>query len=88
MPPREQYIDSVYWSLTTMTTIGYGDRGPQTAFEIQFVMFAEVFGLCVFALLLQQINKIGDVIGETDDKANDEKNGVVSFLKDELGDGE
>jgi hypothetical protein len=88
MPPREQYIDSVYWSLTTMTTIGYGDRGPQTAFEIQFVMFAEVFGLCVFALLLQQINKIGDVIGETDDKANDEKNGVVSFLKDELGEGE
>jgi len=77
------YIDSVYWSLTTMTTIGYGDRGPSTEEEILFVLFAEIFGLCVFALLLTQINTLGDVLGERENKKNEEKNGVVQFLKNQ-----
>ena len=44
MRPVRLYIDSMYWSLTTMTTIGYGDRGPATESEVVFVMFAE--GTC------------------------------------------
>jgi hypothetical protein len=87
MAPNRQYIDALYWSLTTMTTIGYGDRGPQTKDEILFVMFAEVFGLAFFALLLTQINNVNDVLGETTQEKNDEKNAVVRFLKDNhLGD--
>ena len=39
-----------------MTTIGYGDRYPQLEVEISFVMFAEVFGLAFFALLLTQVS--------------------------------
>ena len=34
------YTDALYWSLTTMTTIGYGDRGPNTEAEIHMFMFA------------------------------------------------
>ena len=83
MSPMRSYIDSLYWSLTTMTTIGYGDRGPATEDEILFVLFAEVFGLCIFALLLTQINTLGEVVGETEAKRNDEKNGVVQFLKNQ-----
>lgn len=77
------YIDAMYWSLTTMTTIGYGDRGPQTEYEIVFVMFAEVFGLAFFALLLTQINKVADVMGESSEVINQQKNGVVQFLKNQ-----
>jgi hypothetical protein len=83
MRPMRLYIDAVYWSLTTMTTIGYGDRGPTTEEEILFVLFAEIFGLCVFALLLTQINTVGEVLGERENKVNDEKNGVVQFLKNQ-----
>lgn len=83
MRPMRLYIDAVYWSLTTMTTIGYGDRGPSTEAEILFVLFAEIFGLCVFALLLTQINTVGEVLSERENKVNDEKNGVVQFLKNQ-----
>lgn len=74
------YIDAMYWSLTTMTTIGYGDRGPKTGSEIIFVLFAEVFGLCVFALLLDQISKLGAAVGAEDQEQADSKNVVVQFL--------
>ena len=81
MNPMRSYIDAYYWSLTTMTTIGYGDRGPGTENEILFVLFSEVFGLCVFALLLMQINTLGEVVGAAEQKKNDEKNGVIGFLR-------
>ena len=75
------YTDAMYWSLTTMTTIGYGDRGPKTEEELSFTIVAEVVGLSIFALLLTQINTLNEVIGESAAKQNDQKNGVVQFLK-------
>jgi hypothetical protein len=77
---EQLYTDALYWSLTTMTTIGYGDRGPQTSSELQFVLFAELFGLAIFALLLQQIKTIHDTMGARTAVRNDRKNALVSFL--------
>jgi hypothetical protein len=34
LDPYSKYISALYWSLTTMTTIGYGDRGPQNEPEV------------------------------------------------------
>jgi hypothetical protein len=68
-------------SLTTMTTIGYGDRGPQTQTELTFVMFAEVFGLFFFALLLQQIQHVNDTLSRRVGKFNNRKNNLVEFLR-------
>lgn len=83
MRPIRLYVDALYWSLTTMTTIGYGDRGPSTESELVFVLFAEVFGLAFFALLLTQINNVSDVMGETSKQEKDIKDGVLQFLKNQ-----
>jgi hypothetical protein len=80
MDPWRLYIDAMYWSLTTMTTIGYGDRGPKSENEIVFTMVAEVFGLAVFALLLDNVVKLADAVAEETQKRKDEKNLVVEFL--------
>lgn len=84
MNPSEQYLESMHWALQTMTTLGYGDRVPQTHTEILYVMFAEVFGLAVFAMLLDQINKLSDVMNEEQHNFNETKNHVVAFLKRNL----
>ena len=81
MTPLNQYIESLYWALTTMTTIGYGDRGPSLKCEIVYTMIAEVLGLSIFALLLNQITVLQDVVGAQQELHNAEKNAIVQFMK-------
>ncbi|OQS04889.1 Voltage-gated Ion Channel (VIC) Superfamily [Thraustotheca clavata] len=44
-----QYANSFYWSIMTMTTIGYGDVTGQTTNEQLFSIFAMVNGAWIFA---------------------------------------
>ena len=78
---QSKYIQAMYWSLTTMTTIGYGDRGPSIETEVIYVMVAEVLGLAFFAVLLTQINNLNEVIGIEATRQNEKKNDIVGYLK-------
>ena len=75
-----KYTQSLYWSITTMTTIGYGDRGPSIVQEVWFVMFAEIVGLSFFALLLQAINDVNESLGLNEARSKKAKNDIVGFL--------
>jgi len=79
--PSSKYIQALYWALTTMTTIGYGDRGPNTQAETILCMFCEIIGLSVFALLLTQINNLNAVMGRERQIKDDVKNEIVGFMK-------
>eukprot|EP01043_Picozoa_sp_COSAG02_P075809 COSAG02_NODE_15804_length_1139_cov_1.737500_2_plen_305_part_01 len=46
---RDRYYTSLYWSATTLTTVGYGDVTPTTNSEMMFAVFIEVLGTCTFA---------------------------------------
>lgn len=39
---RTEYVASLYWTFTTLTTLGYGDLYGQTTNEYIFTMFVEV----------------------------------------------
>ena len=45
----KSYLEFVYFSMTTMTTVGYGDITPVTAFGRAFVTLFMVSGLTLFA---------------------------------------
>ena len=38
-----RYILSVYWSITTLSTVGYGDWNPTTPAEMAFVVLYMLF---------------------------------------------
>lgn len=77
----KKYIYAIYWAITTMTTIGYGDIGPKNDAETCFVVFAEVVGLAVFALLLTQINSFNDsLIPSADRRAMEAKDTILDYL--------
>ena len=43
-----QYLYSVYWALTTLTTVGYGDIIPQNDVERAYCLFAMLVGAMMF----------------------------------------
>lgn len=54
-----EYITSLYWSVTTMVTVGYGDVTPVTPHEKIVAITAMLGACCVFAYIM---NSIGSII--------------------------
>lgn len=50
-PLSKQYLYSIYWSLTTMSTVGYGDITPANDRERWFATFSLVVGALSFAFI-------------------------------------
>jgi hypothetical protein len=44
-------------------------------------MITQVFGLCFFALLLESVNGVNNVMGEASMASNSAKDGIVQFLR-------
>jgi voltage-gated potassium channel len=42
--------ESMYWAITTLTTVGYGDVSPITAWGKVWAGFTMIMGLCILAL--------------------------------------
>merc|ERR1712166_1472572 len=51
----EKYIACLYWALTTMTTIGYGDIIPKTTIERVMTIVCMIVGAFTFAYGLTNV---------------------------------
>jgi hypothetical protein len=51
----QQYLRSLYWTVTTMTTVGYGDITPVTNVEYMISIFVMVLGASVYAVIIGNI---------------------------------
>jgi CRP-like cAMP-binding protein len=52
------YAKTLYYVITTISTVGYGDIYPRTSKEIAFVMFIQFLGVVIFAYLTGNITSI------------------------------
>ncbi len=50
-----QYIRSLYWAITTMTTVGYGDITPAGNWEYLFSSFVMLLGASIYALVIANV---------------------------------
>ena len=51
-PFIDSYLKSIYWAVTTITTIGYGDITPTTNSQIVFTIFVEIIGVGTYGYLI------------------------------------
>jgi len=56
--PSEQYAVALYWSIMTLTTIGYGDITPSTQSERIFISFVMLFSSTIFAYFVGKISAL------------------------------
>ena len=58
---KTQYINSIYFAVVTMITVGYGDVSPQNNIEKVFTMFVMIISWIIFGFSL---NSIGQILSE------------------------
>jgi len=54
----QKYLAAVYWAMTTLSTVGYGDILPTTDFERIYAMFAMVVGGAFYGYIIGSVTSI------------------------------
>ena len=55
---KNNYVNALYWSVTTITTVGYGDVTPMNLIERMYAMVTMVVGLGIFGFFIGSITSI------------------------------
>ncbi|EQC32905.1 hypothetical protein SDRG_09436 [Saprolegnia diclina VS20] len=59
-PAFDKYVTSLYFSFTTMATVGYGDILPVTPLEVIYVTFYMLLGASIFGYIIGSMSALVD----------------------------
>ncbi|KRX00825.1 Cyclic nucleotide-binding protein [Pseudocohnilembus persalinus] len=77
---NELYITSIYYSLITMVTVGYGDITPVTTLERIFCMIVTVITCGIFGYAVNAIGTIFKEIEKNKQDLKDRKHNIQQYL--------
>ena len=81
--PHLRYIQGFYWSITTLTTIGYGDLSPSKSDPVQmlYVILIEILGAGMYGLVIGNIANLLANIDVAKTQYKEKLDKVNTFLK-------
>ena len=82
VPIFDQYVASLYWTITTLLTVGYGDITPVNTDERGYAIFAEICGGIVFGSVIAQVAKIVDQLDPIAKAMSDRMTELNSYLEE------
>jgi voltage-gated potassium channel len=63
--PIPNYIDAIYWCITTITTVGYGDISPVSDLQKILTMIAMFLGVAVYGFVIGNVASLLSNIDRT-----------------------
>jgi Ca2+-binding EF-hand superfamily protein/CRP-like cAMP-binding protein len=76
-----RYLDSFYFSVTTLTTVGFGDRTPFTNTEKVFSILAELAGSIIFGIIAGSMGALAMSTKMSEREMKFERERLDEFLK-------
>ncbi|MCZ8343937.1 MAG: ion transporter [Leptospira sp.] len=76
-----RYIRALYWSLTTLTTIGYGDITPVTNEQTIYTMIVMIFGVGIYGYVIGNVASLLSSLDISRNLFQEKLNTINAFLK-------
>lgn len=67
----QQTLALVYFSFTTLSTVGFGDYNPRSDVERAFMSMGLLFGVIIFSVIMGKYSEIIDKIKAFNETADD-----------------
>jgi len=77
----EIYLEAFYWTVTTLTTIGYGDITPSTPVQFIYVIFIMLMGAAIYGFIIGNIANIIANIDVAKSQFREKIENIDTFLK-------
>lgn len=79
-PFRDYYIRSLYWAVTTLSTVGYGDVTPKSNAEILYATLIMGLGVVMYGYVIGNIANLLRNMDLSRQRYYEHTNMVQSFL--------
>jgi hypothetical protein len=73
---------AVYWTYTTMSTVGFGDITAKTSLEKILSIFLMIFGVCFFSFTIGSLASIFNRIDGKEATMNSKMAAIDEFARD------